>query len=39
MFSNFYFKKSCRLSDVGKYGTAGQATGDDTVHAPCSLDN
>ena len=39
MFNNI-FRKSCRLRDnVGKFGTAGQATDDDTVHALCMMDN
>ena len=32
-------RNSCRLWDnVGKYGTAGQATDDDMVHEQCMLD-
>jgi len=33
-------RKSCRLWDnVGKCCTAGQATGYNMAHAPCTLDN
>jgi len=39
MFSNFFFRRSCRLWDNGeKYGTAGQATDDNTAHAHWMLD-
>jgi len=34
------FWKSCHIWDnVGKYGTAWQATDDNTVHVICMLDN
>jgi len=32
------FFKSCRLWDVEKYCTAGQATDDNMAHAHCMLD-
>jgi hypothetical protein len=39
-FSNFFFRKSCRLWDnVEKYCTAGQATDDNMAHGHCVLDN
>jgi len=39
VFSNFFFWKSCHLwENVGKYCSAGQATGDNMVHAHCMLD-
>jgi hypothetical protein len=40
MFKNFFFRKSCRfLHNVGKYCSAGQATGDNMAYAHCMLDN
>jgi len=40
MFSILFPRKSCRLWDnVEKYGTAGQATDDNTAHARFVLDN
>jgi len=39
MFNNFFFPKSCSLSDnVEKYGTAEQATDEYIAHAHCMLD-
>jgi hypothetical protein len=37
MFSNFFFRKSCRLSDVEKYSTAGESTEDNMALAHCTL--
>jgi hypothetical protein len=39
VFSDFFFRKSCRLWDnVEEYGRAGQATDDGMSHARCMLD-
>ena len=37
MFNNFFFLKSCRLWNVEKYGTAGQATDDNIMRHICAL--
>jgi hypothetical protein len=37
---NIFFSKPCRLCDnVEKYGTARQATDDNTAHALCMPNN
>jgi hypothetical protein len=36
-YIKFFFQKYCRLLD--NLGTAGHATGDNTAHALCVLDN
>jgi hypothetical protein len=36
---NYFFLKSCRVSDVKKNDTAGQAKNDKTAHALCVLDD
>jgi hypothetical protein len=33
----FFFRNSCRVRDVEKYNTAGQATDDNMAHAHCML--
>jgi hypothetical protein len=38
MFNIFTPRKSNRLLDVEKYGTARQAREDNTAHAHCTLD-
>jgi Na+/melibiose symporter-like transporter len=39
VFSNFFFRKSCRLWDnVEKYCRAGRVTDDNMAHAHCMLD-
>jgi len=39
MFSNFFFRKFCRLWDnVEKYCTVGHATDDNMAHVHCMLD-
>jgi len=39
MFSNIFFRKSCRLCDnVEKYCRTGQATDDNMAHVQCMLD-
>jgi hypothetical protein len=38
--NKIFFRKSCCLwGNVEKYGTAGQATDDNTAHAHCMFDN
>jgi len=40
LYSIFFFRKSCRWWDnVEKYGTAGQATDDNTAHAQSTVNN
>jgi hypothetical protein len=40
LYPESLIRKSYRLQDnVGKYGTTGQATDDNTAHAHCMLDN
>jgi hypothetical protein len=40
LFDNFFPWKSCRLwNNVDKHGTARRATGNNTVHVFCFLDN
>ena len=39
LYSNFFFRKSCRLGDnVEKYCRAGQATDYNMAHVDCVLD-
>ena len=39
MFNNFFPRKVCRLRDEEKFGTAGEATDDNKVHAHYVLGN